>query len=164
DAALASGSLRTLPHWQATYSIGNKRYRYTILGGRPEAGGTTEIKTLIVPIRITISDFSDDGKSPLVLDANHIVGQILHSPIFRESNYITGFQQFGDAMLRAEFPLAAPDWHTVLTPSVAPTMDITVPAGGAQVLRAKSGKMLAVVRDKFLDDPIFAVMQSGKFP
>ncbi len=163
DAALDSGSLQTLPHWQGSYFIGKKRYHYTVLGGRPEAGGTTEIKTLIVPIRLTISDFSENGRSPLVLDATHSVGQILRSPIFRASNYITGFQQFGDAMLRAEFPLAAQNWHTILMPAVGPTMDITVAAGASQVFRAKSGKLLAVVRDSAIDDPIFAAMQSGAY-
>ena len=163
DAALASGNLQTLPYWQGSFSIAGKRYRYTILGGKPDAGGTTEIKTVIVPIRLTISDFSENGKSPLVLDATHFAGQILHSPIFRESNYITGFQQFGDAMLRAEFPLATADWHTILTPTVGSTMDITVGPGDSQVLRAKSGKLLAVVRDNAIDDPIFAAMQRGKY-
>jgi hypothetical protein len=163
DAALASGNLQTLAHWQGSFSIAGKRYRYTILGGKPDSGGTTEIKTVIVPIRLTISDFSENGKSPLVLDATHFAGQILHSPIFRESNYITGFQQFGDAMLRAEFPLAASDWHTILTPTVGSTMNITVGAGDSQVLRAKSGKLLAVIRDNAIDDPIFAAMQSGMY-
>src|SRR5262249_48869816 len=55
DAALASGKLQTLPHWQGSYTINGKRYHYNILGGDPKNGGTTEIKTLIVPIRLTIS-------------------------------------------------------------------------------------------------------------
>lgn len=163
DAALSSGTLQTLPHWQGSYSIGNKRYHYTILGGNPEAGGTTEIKTLIVPIRLTISDFSENGKTPLVLDATKATGQILRSPIFKSADYITGFQQFGDAMLRTEFPEAPSNWHTVLTPLVGEPMDITVPSGASQVYRAKSGKYLAVVRDKAIDDPIFAAMQSGAY-
>jgi len=96
DAALSSGNLQTLAHWRRSYSIGNKLYYYTILGAKPEAGGTTEIKTLIVPIRLTISDFSENGKTPLVLDATQITGQILRSPIFKRSDYITGFQQFGE--------------------------------------------------------------------
>ena len=153
DAALSSGILQTLPHWQGSYSIGGKRYHYTILGGNPKAGGTTEIKTLIVPVRLTISDFSEDGKTPLVLDATKVTGQILRSPIFKSSDYITGFQQFGDAMLRAEFPESPSNWHTILTPSVGATMDIAVPAGASQVFRAKSGKLLAVIRDKAIDDP-----------
>jgi hypothetical protein len=163
DAALASGTLQTLPHWQGSYAIGDKRYHYNILGGNPKAGGTTEIKTLIVPVRLTISDFSENGKTPLLLDATKVTEQILRSPIFKASDYITGFQQFGDAMLRAEFPEAAADWHTILTPAVGAPMDITVPAGASQVYRAKSGKLLAIVDDKTIDDPIFAAMKSGTY-
>jgi hypothetical protein len=163
DAAVASGALRTLPYWQGSYSIGKRRYHYTILGGAPQAGGTTEIKTLIVPIRLTISDFSENGRTPLVLDATKVTRDILRSPIFKASDYITGFQQFGDAMLRAEFPEAPADWHTVLTPSVGSTMNITVPAGASQVFRAKSGKLLAVVRDSAIDNAIYDAMQSGKY-
>ena len=164
DAALASGVLQTLPHWQGTYAIRNKRYHYTILGGNPAAGGTTAIRTLIVPVRLTISDFSEDGKTPLVLDATKVTGQILRSPIFEPSDYVTGFHQFGDAMLRAEFPEASAGWHTILTPAVGQPMDITVPAGDSQIFRSASGKLLAVVNDNAIDNPIFAAMKSGKYP
>jgi hypothetical protein len=163
DAALSSGVLQTLPHWRGSYSIGNQRYHYTIVGGNPEAGGTTEVKALIVPIRLTISDFSENGKTPLVLDATKVTGQILRSPIFKSSDYITGFQQFGDAMLRAEFPEAPSSWHTVLTPSVGAPMDITVPSGSSRVYRAKSGKFLAVVKDKVIDDSIFSALKRGAY-
>ena len=164
DAALASGKLQSLPHWQGSYSIGDQRYHYNILGGNPKNGGTTEIKTLIVPIRLTISDFSENGKTPLLLDATKVTGQILRSPIFKASDYITGFQQFGDAMLRAEFPEAPANWHTILTPTVGSPMDITVPPGASQIFRAKSGKFLAVVKDEAIDDPIFAAMKNGAYP
>ena len=164
DAALASGALQTIPHWQGSYLIGSKRYHYTILGSSPTDGETTEIKTLIVPIRLTISDFSEDGRTRLVLDATTVTGPILRSPIFQPSYYITGFQQFGDAMLRAEFREAASSWHTILTPSVGATMDITVPAGDSNVFRAASGKLLAVVNKNAIDGPIFAAMRSGKYP
>jgi hypothetical protein len=164
DAALASGKLQTLPYWHGSYSIGNKRYHYNILGGNPKNGGATEIKTLIVPIRLTISDFSENGKTPLVLDATKVTGQILRSPIFKESDYTTGFQQFGDAMLHAEFPEAPANWHTILKPTVGPAMDIKVAAGASQIVRSKSGKFLAIVKDEALDDPIFAAMKSGTYP
>src|ERR1041384_449821 len=163
DAALASGKLQTLPHWQGSYSINGKRYQYHILGGNPKNGGTTEIKTLVVPIRLTISDFSENGKTPLVLDATKVTGQILRSPIFKESDYITGFQQFGDAMLRAEFPDASASWHTTLTPAVGAPMDITVPAGASQVFRAKSGKILAIVKDQANYYSVFCAVKSRGF-
>ncbi len=114
-AAQQAGTLQTLPYWQGSFSIEGKDYHYTILGGDPTLGGTTTIPAVIVPIRLTISDFSEDGKTPVVLDATPIVKDILNSPIFAKSDYITGnAQQFTDAMLRAEFPQAVANWHTHL--------------------------------------------------
>jgi chitinase len=165
-AAQQAGTLQTLPYWQGSFSIEGKDYHYTILGGDPTLGGTTTIPTVIVPIRLTISDFSEDGKTPVVLDATPIVKEILNSPIFAKSDYITGSsQQFTDAMLLAEFPQAASKWHTVFSPTVYSTVDIAVPKGSAKVYQSKSGKLLAVIRyDRVIDDPIFTMIGNGTFP
>jgi len=165
-AAEHSGTLQTLPYWQGSFSVLGREYHYTILGGTPSMGGTTTIPTVIVPIRLTIPDYSVDGATAVVLDATPAVRDILNSPIFRNSDYITGpSQQFTDAMLRAEFPQAAADWHTVLSPTVYSTLDISVPKGSSQVYQSKSGKLLAVINhDNVIDDPIFNLIDSGAFP
>jgi hypothetical protein len=163
--ALQAGSLQTLPYWQGSFSISGKDYNYTILGGSPQNGGTTTIKTLIVPLRITISDYSIDGSNPLVFDATQALPQILGSPIFQVSDYITGIQQFGDAMLHAEFPLAAAGWKTLLSAKVAPALDITIAAGGAQVYQAKSGALFAnILDDSAIDKTILTMLQQGIYP
>src|SRR5579862_2834023 len=72
-AAQQAGTLQTLPYWQGSFSIEGRDYHYTILGGDPMVGGTTTIPAVLVPIRLTISDFSEDGKTPVVLDATPIV-------------------------------------------------------------------------------------------
>jgi len=163
-AAERAGTLTTLPHWQGSFSIHDKEYHYTIVGGDPAHAEPTTIPTVIVPIRLTVSDYSEDGVNPLVLDATPIVRDILHSPIFEKSNYITGYQQFTDGMLRAEFPQAPPTWHTVLSPSVYSTVDVTAPPGAVHVFRAKSGKLLADIRDdSLIDDPIFQMIGNGVF-
>jgi len=164
-AAQQAGTLQTLPYWQGSFSIKGKDYTYTILGGDPATGGSTTIPTVIVPIRLTISDFSADGTSSVVLDATPIVNDILNSPIFKKSDYITGYQQFTDGMLRAEFPQAAKDWHTILSPTVYPTVDVTAPTGTAKVYQSKSGKLLAVIeKDSVIDDVIFNMIDAGTFP
>ena len=165
-AAAQAGTLQTLPYWQGSFSILGRDYRYTIVGGDPTLGGTTTIPCVIVPIRLTIADYSNDGASSVVLDATSAARDILNSPIFKNSDYITGpAQQFTDAMLRTEFPQAAATWHTILSPSVGATIDITVPKGKSQVYQAKSGKLLAVITDdRVIDDPIFNLIDSGTIP
>lgn len=164
-AALQAGSLQTLPFWQGSFTISGKDYNYTILGSAPQNGGTTTIKTLIVPLRITISDYSIDGSNPLVFDATQAVPQILGSPIFQVSDYITGIQQFGDAMLHAEFPSAAAGWKTLLSATVAPALDISVAPGGAQVYKAKSGQLFAnILDDSAIDKTILTMLQQGIYP
>ncbi len=164
-AALQAGSLQTLPYWQGSFAISGKDYNYTILGGNPQNGGTTTIKTLIVPLRITVSDYSVDGSNPLVFDATQAVPQILGSPIFQVSDYITGIQQFGDAMLHTEFPSAAAGWKTLMSATVAPALDITIAAGGAQVYQSKSGQFFAnILDDSAIDNTILAMLQQGIYP
>jgi hypothetical protein len=165
-SGLNSGSLQTLAHWQGSFVINGISYNYTIVGGAPETGGVTKIRTVIIPIKLTIPDYSADGKSPIVLDATPIVPQIIASPIFQVSDYLTGYQQFGDAMLRAEFPSAAAGWHTVLSPVVTgATLDLTVPPGGATVFQSQSGNYLAnILDDHVIDRPILTMLEDGDFP
>lgn len=165
-AASNSGTLQSLPHWQGSFSINGTNYNYTIVGGAPENGGVTKIRTVIVPIKLTIPEYSADGKSPIVLDATPIVPQIVASPIFQVSDYITGYQQFTDAMLRAEFPNAAAGWHTVLSPVVVgATLELTVPTGGATVFQSQSGNYLAnILDDHVIDRPILTMLEDGDFP
>jgi hypothetical protein len=91
--------------------------------------------------------------------------QLPSSTIFQKSDYITGYQQFTDGILRAEFPQFAAGWHTVLSPSVAATLDLTAPPGSVKVFRSKSGKLLAdILHDGLIDDPIFQMISDGAFP
>ncbi len=144
---LASGTLQSLPGWSHSFSVNGTGYSYTLLGTDPAAGpATTVIPTVLVPIRLTVSDYIVHGQ-PLVLDAAPTMPDVLASPIFQKSKYDSGDLQFTDAMLHAEFHSAPLRWHLVLSPSVAPTLDIVAPKGTVQVTRAKSGKLLAVVRN-----------------
>ena len=165
-AGLNSGTLQTLPHWQGSLSINGTGYNYTIVGGAPENGGVTKIRTLIVPIKLTIPDYSADGKNPIVLDATPIVPQIVASPIFQVSDYISGYQQFTDAMLRTEFPGAAAGWHTVLSPVVTgATLDVTATPGSVTVFQSQSGNYLAnVLDDSIFDRTFLTMLEDGDFP
>jgi hypothetical protein len=149
--ALADGRLVTLPTWTEDFSIKNQQYSYTFVGSHPSSRKQTVVLTVIVPVRLTVPDYLVNGK-PLVLDASKATASVEGSPIFYPSFYGSGVRQFGDAMLHTEFPDAAHSWGTVLSPSVAQTLDITAPKGSVQVVQAKSGKLLAIVKDDAVID------------
>ncbi len=151
-ASIASGSLQTLPTWSASFSIGGQGYNYTLVGNAPTGALTTVIPTVIVPIRLTVSDYSVDGKHPLVLDGTKAITSMLGSPIFQVSPYASGNLQFSDAMLRTEFPAAPAHWHTSFSPSVAAPIDIIAPPGTVKVYKAASGKLMGVILDSSIID------------
>src|SRR5471030_2509143 len=101
--AQASGALQTLPMWSAGFSIAGADYSYTLVGAAPTVAQTTVIPAVIVPIRLTVSDYSVDGVHPVVFDATKAIPSILGSPLFEDSPYASGNLQFIDAMLRTEF-------------------------------------------------------------
>ena len=152
--ALEERRLVTLPTWTGHFSIKGTPYSYSFVGSNPRSGMQTTIPTIIVPIRLTIPDYKVNGR-PLVLDATKVDADVEGSPIFYPSFYVSGVRQFADAMLHAEFPNAAEGWTLTLSPSVAPTLDITVPKGDARVIKAKSGKLVVLIRDdSVIDQPI----------
>ena len=151
-ASIASGSLQTLPTWSGSFSISGQSYNYTLVGNAPAGALTTVIPTVIVPIRLTVSDYSVDGKHPLVLDGSKAIASILGSPIFQVSPYDAGNLQFSDAMLRTEFPDAPARWHTSFSPSVAAPIDIVAPPGTVKVYKAASGRLMGVIVDSSIID------------
>ncbi|MEO8925803.1 MAG: hypothetical protein ABI306_01455, partial [Caulobacteraceae bacterium] len=151
-SALAAGALRTLPTLSGTFSIAGQTYGYTLVGTAPTTPLTTVIPTVIVPIRLTVSDYSVDGVHPVVFDGTRAVNSMLGSPIFQASPYAAGNLQFADAMLRTEFPDAARAWHTLFSPSVAAPIDIVAPPGTVRVIKTKSGALLGVIRDGSIID------------
>jgi hypothetical protein len=150
--AQASGDLQTLPVWSAGFSIAGKSYSYTLVGTPPTTALTTVIPTVIVPIRLTVSDVSVDGIHPVVFDGTKALPSILGSPIFQVSPYASGNLQFIDAMLHTEFPSAAKKWHLVFSPSVAAPIDIVAPPGTVKVIKTKSGRLLGVILDNSIID------------
>lgn len=151
-ARLASGALTTLPTNSASFSIAGQTYAYTLVGTAPTTPLTTVIPTVIVPIRLTVSDYSVDGVHPVVFDGTRAIASMLGSPIFQASPYAAGNLQFADAMLHTEFPRAPRAWHTLFAPSVAAPIDIVAPPGSVRVIRTKSGALLGVIRDGSIID------------
>jgi hypothetical protein len=89
------------------------------------------------------------------------VAAVQNSPIFLAADYTAGAvdlgtTQYGDALQRAQFwnlPGFSTDYHVLLgTPTIAPTVTLTVPAGMGSVFRLRSNpaSLLGVVSENFI--------------
>jgi len=132
---------------------------FTLAGRDPARGGSTRIPTVLVGVKLTFD------ASPRVLDAAPDVPLIRNSPIFARFAFPSANAQFADAMLRATFPGAPADWHTLLDPPEVRFVSIRVPLGSGYVLTSrKSGRSLAIADLDFVQKQLFEKMpaQPGK--
>jgi len=102
-------------------------FPFTMIGGPPQAGGTTTIPAPITEVSLTL--LNADGSVLTTVPFQPFEALTLASPNFATTNYGSGNGiQFADAVQRAEFFNAmGPDWHTVLQPTVVDRVNITVP-------------------------------------
>ena len=121
---------RSLPHFSSSFSVGGVSYPYTMLGTPPQSGGTTQLRAVIVPLRMNFSGFGADGSLNVTFDPAKAVTNIVNSPIFRDAPFLNGTGQFGEMMQRATFwnsMDAAKTWRVRMTPPrVMRTVDIEV--------------------------------------
>ncbi len=152
-----------LPTFTTTATVGGSDYTYTLAGGDPAKGGTTTIPVLLVPITLTIEAPMDAAGHKAVLEASSIAENVIRSPLFAKYAFGAGDTQYIDAMLRTEFYSqgGGGDWHTLLgTPKVAP-LHIDVPVWDGYVMTSKkTGGMLAMVDERYVQDALFAQLSN----
>jgi chitinase len=157
----------SLPTFTSTATVAGTNYTYTLLGGDPTKGGTTTIPTVLVAITLTIDAPIDAEGRKAVLDAAPIARQVIRSPIFADYPFASGKTQYGDALMRADFYAqgGSGEWHTRLgQPKVVP-LKIEVPIGRGYVLTSKkSGRMLAMVDLRFMQQEIFNQLPKDAVP
>jgi len=102
-------------------------FPFTMIGGAPQAGGTTTIPAPISEVSLIL--LNADGSVLTVVPFDAFETPTLQSPNFATTNYRSGNSvQFADAVQRAEFfNTMGSDWHTVLQPSVVNRVFIVVP-------------------------------------
>jgi chitinase len=160
--AVKQDRIASVPHFSGSFASQGVAFPYTIVGSKPQAGGTTEIPTQLIPISLLFEGYTDDNGSPLVLDPGPILPRVQSSPNFRNATYQTGFTQFADAVQRAEFfNSSAQDWHTLLgKPQFLQPLIIDVPRGAAKVYRNRStGVTYAVVDSSFFISQLNTIIQ-----
>ena len=142
-----------LAFYTANYlSLGVKELPFNIVGTDPSLGAnTTTVPTVIVPLKFI---FPNPGNP--TLDGTNVTAATLNSPMFLTADYTTGgtdlgVTQYGDAIQRGEFwnlPGFSVNYHVLLgTPTVAPTVTITVPAGKGNAFGLRSGGIVGVLAD-----------------
>ena len=160
--AIREGRLFSVPYFSGAFSAQGENYPYTIVGGKPQTGGTTQVPVQIVPISMYFEEFVDAKGAPIVLDPDPVISRVKVSPNFRNAQYSTGATQFADAVQRAQFhSTAATDWHTLLgEPEILKPLRIMVPRGMARVYRNPSnGVIYAIVDTDFFLSQLNTIIQ-----
>ncbi len=160
--AVRQNRVSSVPHFSGAFTLGGATYPYTMVGSNPQAGGTTEIPTEIIPVSMFFEGYVDDSGNPLVLDPGPILSRVQGSPNFRNATYETGTTQFADAVQRAQFfHNSGQDWHTLLSaPQFLQPVRIDVPKNAARVYRNRtSGATYAVVDSSFFISQLNTIIQ-----
>ena len=139
----------TVPTWSGSFASAGASYPYTMVGGDPAAGSLTLVPVQIVPLRFKYAN-------GVVLDGSDRVRDLLASPLFAPAQFDSGFTQYGDAMLRANFwqtvSASSPRWHVLLAPEVLPTQTIDVPADrGREFVGPTRGEQIGQMDEAWLD-------------
>jgi hypothetical protein len=160
--AMKEGRVFSVPHFSGSFAWQGNVYPYTMVGSKPQSGGTTEVPVQLVPISMFFEEFADESGAPLVLDPTTVLPRVQSSPNFHKAQYLTGLTQFADAVQLAQFYRSAgQDWHTLLgQPAVLKPVRIAVPRGAAKVYRNRStGVTYAIVDTNFFISQLNTIIQ-----
>jgi hypothetical protein len=129
-----------------------KVWSYSMVGNRPELGGTTVFDAPIIPVSLDLLDY--DGSVRVVnghrlhYSVEPFVSAVVNSPIFQNAEYTSSDvpTQFSDSVQRAEFYNAMQqDWHTLLRPLVKAERTLAIPRGKYFFALNKDGSCCAFV-------------------
>jgi hypothetical protein len=100
-------------------------WEYSMVGSKPNQGGTTTFNAPIVPVTLDLRNFDGSPRfvngKPLISRPDAFVQPVLNSPVFSNASFTSSVvpTQVTDAIQKAEFGNhASPDWHTLLQPAV----------------------------------------------
>lgn len=161
-AAMREGRIFSVPHFSGSFAFQGNNYPYTIVGNKPQSGGTTKVPVQIVPISMFFQEFVDENGAPLVIDPVPLLPRLQSSPNFRSARYENGVTQFADAVQRAQFNrTAGAEWHTLLgEPEILKPLRIVVPRGSARVYRnPATGVIYAIVDTDFFLSQLNTMIQ-----
>jgi hypothetical protein len=154
---------RSFPSFSSSFTVGNQRFPYTMVGFPPRSGKTATIRTVIVPLRMNFVNFG--AGLDRVFEATRAVNNIVRSPLFNDASFPNGVGQFGDQMQRATFwnkMDRAHEWHVIMdTPRIARTVTIEVtPETGTLIqISADPNDLIGLALFDFVDAEIRTILQ-----
>lgn len=164
SSSSAVPGIRSIPNWGSSFSYNGRTYPYVMVGTNPASGSPSTVPVLLVPIRIVMGDGS-------VFPASDTLERSINSPLFSDSDYITGRGQFVDAVQRATFWNSMPpnrNWHLRLVP-VSPDDDssltLRIPDDyGFVLVQQSTGKKFAIIDETFFDFALESIITQKSIP
>jgi hypothetical protein len=156
----------SVPNFTRSFSYGGITYPYTMVGRDPATKQTTSVPTNYVPLSLYFDEFVDQNGNNITIDATSITSEVKRSPLFEDASYATGFTQFVDAQMRAEFWPPAhtggnDSFHVLLgTPETLIPVTIEVPVGSSQVYVLPDGTFFAVIDFNFIVSQMNTLVQT----
>ena len=149
----------SLTHFSSSFTLRGVTYPFTMLGYPPRSGKQAEFSSVIVPLRMNFFGFS---ANPIIFDPGPAVTNIIHSPMYQNAQFASGFGQFGQMMQRATFwNKMDPErkWSVRMKqPRVLPTIDVEVTPETGSLFKMGSSLFGNVLID-FLDAQALTIIQ-----
>lgn len=167
-AASQSLTVSSVPHFSSSFDYQGKVFPFTMVGGAPNRGGTTQIDTSYLAISFVFDEFVDQNGNNIVIDATANTQNLLNGPEFERFPYSIGETQFGDAIQRAEFSHVLSDhgetglpWHTLLeAPRQLTPVTVEVPFFESLLFQLSDGTVFALIDINFIASQLNTLIQT----
>lgn len=144
----------SIPFFTGSFAYAGQTYSYRIVGSDPAGPPrTTRIGVQLVPLRFVFAGGRSFSPEP-------ILPAVLRSPLFRAARFRSGFTQYADAMLRAEFwrSVRGRNWHVLLVPRPLRVVTVRVPRADGWSAHSVYGGVGAVVKEPFWHDRVIPAL------
>jgi hypothetical protein len=163
--------LVSLPNFTSSFTYGGQTYPYTMVGKDPSKGGRTNIPTQYIPLSFFFDEFVDQNGNNIVIDTTVVNGLFAQSPLFNNAQYATGYTQYEDSVMRAEFypffnkndnrPEGSNNYHLLLgNPQTLIPVQIEVPVGSSVVYVDADGTFFALIDINFISSQLNTLLQT----
>lgn len=160
----------SLPTFTRAFTFGGLTFPFTMVGQDPARRQTGIIPTQYIALSFFFDEFIDQNGNNIVIDTSVINKPLAASPLFNNAQYATGFTQYEDSVMRAEFfPLFTKDgdadrddhYHVLLgSPQALIPVQIEVPFGASQVFIDNQGTFFALIDFDFIHSQLETLLQT----